>query len=199
MQDQLLNDALAGVIASYARRDVIVFHKTRDAFGGLSNMAAGYPLRIGDVRARTSEALYQACRFPHRADVQARILAEASPMAAKMVSKPFRGDTRPDWDEVRVDIMRWCLEVKLAQHIGRFGSLLLSTGGKPIVELSRKDRFWGAVPSKDAATLDGSNVLGLLLTDLRERFRAAPHSFRRIDPPAVTGLVLLAKPVATLC
>ena len=36
----------------------------------LSNMAGGFPLVVNDIRIRTSEALYQACRFPHMPDVQ---------------------------------------------------------------------------------------------------------------------------------
>ena len=65
-------------------------------------------------------------------------------MTAKMVSKPHRKDSRSDWDEVRVQIMRWCLRVKLAQHWETFGELLLSTGERPIVEESSRDPFWGA-------------------------------------------------------
>jgi type I restriction enzyme S subunit len=33
-----------------------------------------------------------------------------------MRSKPFRKDSRPDWDAVRVKIMRWSLRVKLTQN-----------------------------------------------------------------------------------
>ncbi len=52
-------------LRTYNRDDCVVFCKTNEKFGGLSNMAPGFPLRINDVDFRTSEALYQACRFPH--------------------------------------------------------------------------------------------------------------------------------------
>src|SRR5690606_37437152 len=107
---------------------------TNEVFGGLSNMAGGFPLRVNGIRILTSEALYQACRFPKRPDVQRLIIGENSPMTAKMKSKPYRQDTRPDWDQVRVKIMRWCLRVKLAQNWHKFSELLLATGDKPIVE-----------------------------------------------------------------
>src|SRR5436309_5954032 len=94
---------------TYKRAECAVFSKTKEEFGGLSNMAGGYPLCVNGVRILTSEALYQACRFPHRPEVQRLIIAQKSPMTAKMKSKPHREDSRPDWDEVRVLIMRWCL------------------------------------------------------------------------------------------
>ena len=127
---------------TYRANDCAVFCKTAEEFGGLSNMAAGFPLEVNGVSIRTSEALYQACRFPHRPEIQRLIIEQQSPMTAKMKSKPHRKDSRPDWDDVRVGIMRWCLRVKLAQNWQKFGDLLLTTGNRPIVEKSRKDDFW---------------------------------------------------------
>ncbi|HLH61465.1 MAG TPA: NADAR family protein [Ktedonobacteraceae bacterium] len=113
---------------TYRRNECAVFLKTAEQYGGLSNMAGGYPLLINGVRILTSEALYQACRFPHLPEVQKLIIGQKSPMAAKMKSKPYRKDSRPDWDSIRVHVMRWCLRVKLVQHWENFGELLLSTG-----------------------------------------------------------------------
>src|SRR5207302_1470417 len=124
---------------TYLRSDCAVFRRTHEQFGGLSNMAAGFGITINGARIRTSEALYQACRFPHRPKVQQLIIEQDSPMTAKMKSKPYRNDSRPDWNSVRVAVMKWCLRVKLAQNWNKFGELLLSTGQRPIVEDSRKD------------------------------------------------------------
>ena len=71
-------------VRTYERSRSVVFRKTREEFGGLSNMASGFPLEINGLRVLTSEALYQACRFPHLPEVQKQILEQASPMAAKM-------------------------------------------------------------------------------------------------------------------
>ena len=128
----------------YHRQSCVVFHKTKERYGELSNMASGYPLRVNSVRILTSEALYQACYFPHLPEIQRVIIAQKSPMSAKMQRKKHRKDARPDWDAVRVTIMEWCLQVKLAQHWERFGTLLRSTGYRPIVEQSRRDEFWGS-------------------------------------------------------
>ncbi len=153
-------------------------------------MAAGFPVDVGGTRLLTSEALYQACRFPHDPLVQRLIIEERSPMAAKMRSKPFRKDSRPDWDDIRVNVMHWCLRVKLAQNFESFGELLLSTDDKPIVEESRRDAFWGARPQDDGS-LVGRNVLGRLLTELREELRAHPSSLREVDPLDIPEFLLL--------
>ena len=173
---------------TYQRADCAVFRKTAEAFGGLSNMAPGFPVRVNGVRILTVEALYQACRFPHRPEVQRKIIDQASPMTAKMVGKPYRNDSRPDWDRVRVKIMRWVLRLKLAMHWTQFSELLLSTGDQPIVEDSRKDDFWGAVPV-GSTSLVGMNVLGRLLMELREQVKQGAE-LRRVEPPAISDFLL---------
>src|ERR1039458_6253647 len=134
---------------TYRRQECAVFRKTDERFGGLSNMAPGYPLCVNGVPVWTAEAIYQACRFPHLPDVQRLILDQTSPMTAKMRSKPYREQSRADWDDVRLQVMRWCLRAKLVQNWEKFTALLLTTGEKPIVEDSRRDDFWGAVASKE--------------------------------------------------
>ena len=188
----------ASPVRTYDPAASIVFLKTKERFGGLSNMAAGFPLRVNGIQIRTSEALYQACRFPHMPDVQRRIIDELSPMAAKMRSKPFRKDSRPDWDAVRVKIMRWCLRVKLAQNRKEFGGLLLETGELPIVEQSRKDDFWGAKVAEDWS-LVGMNVLGRLLMELREQLKGdEAKSLRAVEPLSIPEFLLFQKPIETV-
>ena len=182
---------------TYSREEAITFRKTNEKFGGLSNMAPGFPLKVNGAHFRTAEALYQVCRFPHRPEVQKLILNERSPMTAKMRSKPYRADSRPDWDAVRVPIMKWCLRVKLAQNWEIFGDLLLATGDRPIVEDSRKDDYWGA-KMVDDDTLAGQNVLGRLLMELREKLKHSPEALRVIDPPPLPHFTLLGEPISVI-
>src|SRR5579883_984886 len=185
-------------IQTYRRWGAVIFLKTHELYGGLSNMAAGYPLVINGARILTSEALYQACRFPHRPEVQKLIIEQASPMAAKMKSKPYRKDSRPDWEQVNVDIMRWCLRVKLAQNWERFGELLRSTGERPIIEESKRDAFWGAKPT-DATTLAGRNVLGRLLMELRDQLRGPDaEALRTVQPLPLPDFLFLGQPIGVL-
>ncbi len=185
----------AGQVRTYDRARSVVFLKTNERFGGLSNMAGGFPLLVNGMRILTSEALYQACRFPHRPEVQRLILEQTSPMTAKMKSKPYRHDSRPDWDHVRVKIMRWCLRVKLAQNWSTFSALLLETGERPIVEESRRDDFWGASPTAEG-TLVGMNVLGRLLMELRELVKTEDRdSLTQVQPLAIPDFLLCEQPI----
>jgi type I restriction enzyme S subunit len=180
----------------YNRGECAVFRKTNERYGGLSNMASGYPLKINGVSIRTSEALYQACRFPKWPEVQKLIIEQASPMAAKMYSKPQRADkSRDDWEEIKVDVMRWCLRIKLAQNWSRFRNLLDSTDDLTIVEESRKDAFWGALP-QSGDTLVGLNVLGRLLAALRNQLRKADAAaLLRVEPLSFPDFLLYGKPI----
>ncbi|MCW4648614.1 NADAR domain-containing protein [Pseudomonas aeruginosa] len=181
---------------TYSRKDSVVFRKTDEPFGGLSNMAGGYPIQVNGVRLLTSEALYQACRFPHLPDVQKLIISQISPMTAKMRSKPYRKDSRPDWDQVRVRIMRWSLRMKLANNWHTFSALLLKTGERPIVEESRKDDFWGAKVVDNGDTLVGMNVLGRLLMELREQVRQQGRDAALdVAPPDIPQFLLFGRPI----
>jgi len=149
--------------------ECISFRKTNEEFGGLSNMAGGYPIVVNDIYIRTSEALYQAMRFPNYPEIQKEIIEQKSPMSAKMISKKYRKEkTRLDWNSKRVAIMKWCLRVKLLQNKDTFGELLLKTKNQDIVEESKKDKFWGAKKLDDGILLEGTNALGRLLMELRE-------------------------------
>jgi len=182
---------------TYRADEIVSFRKTGEEFGGLSNMAPGYPIHVADVSLRTAEALYQACRFPHIPEIQRIIVGEASPMTAKMRSKPYRKDSRESWDEIRVPIMKWCLRVKLAQNWNRFGDLLERTGDMPIVEDSRKDDFWGAIRN-EAGDLRGRNVLGRLLMELRQKWRTEPESLKNVPPVKIPDFTLLGKDIPTI-
>jgi type I restriction enzyme, S subunit len=112
--------------------------------------------------------------------------------------KPYRDQSRQDWDAVRVKIMRWCLRVKLAQNFKSFGRLLWATGERPIVEQSRKDDFWGAKEVEDG-TLVGMNVLGRLLMELREELKSSQHDeMRLVRPLPIPDFALYGQPIEVI-
>ncbi|RQU42423.1 DUF1768 domain-containing protein [Burkholderia cenocepacia] len=182
---------------TYVRRDSVVFRKTKDEFGGLSNMAPGFPLLVSGVEIRTAEALYQACRYPHKPDVQCLIVNETSPMTLKMRTRPYRSQSRPDWDDVRHKIMRWCLRVKLAENWDAFGALLLATGERDIVEDSAKDPYWGAIDNGEGL-LRGQNVLGRLLMELRGRLREEREALMYVPTLPLKDFRLLGREIEDL-
>jgi ribA/ribD-fused uncharacterized protein len=175
-----------------------VFFRVTDEFGGLSNMAGGYPLRVNEIKVFSSKALYQACRFPHRPEWQREIINQQSPMAAKIKSKKEgrrKNHSRSDWPEVKIQIMDWVLRVKLAHHYQRLATLLRSTGHRPIVEKSRNDRFWGAVEDQKGI-LRGQNHLGCLLMDLRELVEImSQEELSEMPPLSIPDFCLLGKPI----
>ena len=180
---------------TYRRGNCAVFRKTSQAWGEYSNMAGGFPVIVNGTHILTSEALYQACRLPHLPDVQRVIIDQRSPMAAKMKSKPHRSDSRPDFDELRILVMWWTLRVKLACNFRAFSQVLLASNDLPIVEDSHKDAFWGAKAlASDNDALVGQNILGQLLTNLREMVRGqTAESLCIVDPLRINDFLLLGE------
>ena len=182
----------------YYRDKSIVFLKTKEQWGGLSNMAGGFVLEINQIRIPSSEALYQACRFPHLPNIQHLIIKQHSPMTAKMISKHYLNQTRLDWEKIKINVMRWCLKIKLAQHWDIFRELLLSTEDMPIVEQSYRDIFWGAKLQPDG-TLLGINILGRLLVELRQELRSPNNALLKElpAPNKISNFLLLGHPFET--
>ena len=179
----------------YDIRLAAAFKKTGEKWGDFSNMAGGYPVIINGISIPSVEALYQACRFPLNSEIQEKIIKQNSPMTAKMVGKPHRQETREDWDIVRVLLMKWVLRVKLAQHWDRFSAKLLESGDMPIVELSNRDNFWGAI-QLDEDIYCGVNALGRLLMELRQQISENDKSkFMCVLPLNIDNFLLLNQPI----
>lgn len=184
---------------TYKASECAAFFKTKEKYGGLSNFAGGFPLNVNGIDIRTTEALYQACRFPDNLELQQRIIDCKSPMTAKMITKPFRNETRPDWDNVRIAIMFWCLRIKLLQNQESFGKVLLETKELCIVEKSSKDNFWGAIEDKNnPGILIGKNVLGLNLEFLRMAHGIEGNTNTFENPLRIPNFLLLGKPIETV-
>jgi ribA/ribD-fused uncharacterized protein len=166
-------------------------------------MAGGFPLTVCGIRSHTSEALYQACRCPHMPDVRREIISQTKPMRAKMKSRKDnrRSYSRPDWNEIEIDVMRWCLQVKLKQNWDKFANLLVSAGAMDIVEeTTEHDRFWGAEPTKnDLNTLEGINALGRLLMEIRGEIQKKTRTPATVvNPLPIQDFLLYGNPIPNL-
>ena len=72
---------------------------------------------------------------------------------------------RPDWEQVKIDIMKDVVRAKFNQHPD-LKEKLLSTGDCHIEEGNHhRDKFWGTVNRV------GENHLGIILMELRDEFR----------------------------
>lgn len=143
----------------------VTFTKTNESFGGFSNMCSGFPITNGVVEFPTSEHLYQICKFGDHPQIQRELLNEKNPMVMKNKTKKYKGFVRKDWEDIKVEVMRWVLKGKFVSNFIKFGNLLVETGGKPIFEVSQRDGFWG---TKDVGGFfEGENRLGIELMGLR--------------------------------
>lgn len=182
----------------YDIRHAACFKKTTEQWGDLSNMAAGFPLCVNGINIRSSEALYQACRFPNNPELQNLIISQTSPMTAKMVGKPHRDKTREDWDEKKILIMKWCLRVKLCQNWDKFYAVLKESEDKDIVEISSKDSYWGAKLKQDNICV-GVNALGRLLMELRQQVLTNDRQrFMSVNPLNIASFYLFGEPIQTV-
>ena len=179
----------------YDKSNTIAFRKTTEPFGGLSNMASGYPIEWKFITVKSSEALYQALRYPNNCNIQAEILLQTNAMSAKMISKKYLKHTRDDWEEIKYKIMKLCLELKLISNWDLLHDLFILTENKNIVELVYDDSVWGA---KDIGNqYFGENALGRLLMGLREKFIFNPTT-AFISPPPIDDVVLLGVDIKEL-
>lgn len=77
---------------------------------------------------------------------------------------------RPDWEKVKVDIMKKLLYKKfMYPHLS---NLLLQTQNEDLEEgNSWHDNFWGNCRCKKCRDIPGQNMLGKLLMDIRTELR----------------------------
>ena len=174
---------------TYSIKDSVTFAKVSGPYGRLSNMASNLSLLVNDNYIPSTEALYQACKYPLFPNIQQMILTQKSPMLAKKCSKKYEGYVRQDWDKIKFQVMRWCLRLKLLQNWEVFSEILLRSGDLPIVEYSSKDSLWGAIPD-GRGNLEGVNALGRLLMELRAEINL-DCPLQKVLPPNIDGFLLL--------
>jgi ribA/ribD-fused uncharacterized protein len=132
----------------------------RDSYRFLSNFWY-VDIKYGDVTFPTTEHAYQAAKSNDPLDWYI-ILSCRTPGEAKMKGKSL--PIRPDWDEIKLDVMYQINVKKYEDDILR--QKLLDTGDADLVEEnSWGDVFWGMCNGK------GENHLGKTLMRIREEIR----------------------------
>lgn len=154
----------------YAVDKCVAITTNEDKWGILGNLYAT-PLNVDGVQFVSSEQLFQMMKFTDR-DVLLDLYRSRG-MTPKMKAKKNekRGLRRPDWGQIIVDAMKFCLQTKYEQS-EQFRQALGETAGHIIVEdQSRRKTIktvdtWGCVRVEDKYI--GSNLLGRLLMELRD-------------------------------
>lgn len=176
----------------------ILFYREQDHFGILSNYyrLSEQPIYFGKKPYATAEHLFQALKFiypgasadslrfaelirnantPNKARILARLKCGGGYRWRTDLNEPIRRFTelgvrlRPDWDDVRLDVMLFVLREKFRQS-PRARQALLDTGKAPLVEHSPRDSFWGDC-GRGETVGPGQNHLGRLLASVREELR----------------------------
>jgi ribA/ribD-fused uncharacterized protein len=150
--------------------DTLFFHG-----GFLSNFAATPGLRLpfgyhghhenDRIPVKTVEHWFQACKATSRQQFD-MILACGTARAAKKAGR--QTPLRPDWEQVKFQVMLCGLRGKFALEPHRSGLLL--THPRPLAEDSPSDFVWGACDPQGG--YGGQNLLGLALMRVRDELIA---------------------------
>jgi len=135
-------------------------------FYGLSNFSA-FRMYWKGLDFDTSEAVYHWEKFSHEPQVQDAIRLARSAHEAFKIAERHKVSQRPDWEDVRVEIMQEILLAKANQH-EYVRRKLLETGDRHLIENSWRDSFWGWGEDRH-----GLNMLGQLWRRVRSELRVA--------------------------
>lgn len=114
------------------------------------------PVKYNGLCYRSAEAAFQAAKCPE----QAALFTTMSSPEAKQAGKHV--PLRPDWDSVKLQVMRDIVTAKFMQNAW-LGDKLKATGQATLVEGNTwGDRFWGVCNGS------GQNWLGRILMEVRD-------------------------------
>ena len=130
----------------------------RGEYDFLSNMYPS-PIIVKGIRLTCAESLFQMMKTKDP-DERARF-ANISGIEARRLGRSIK--LRPDWLEIRVDVMKWVIHQKFRNPVLR--QKLLDTGDNLLIEGNAwGDTFWGYC-------WKGQNMLGKILMAEREQIR----------------------------
>lgn len=149
------------MVTSQTKRNQMKIDSFREEFFFLSNF---YPvdLEVDGKKYASSEHYYQACKALDP-DEHEKIRKAPNAGATKKIAKAIKS-FNPNWDNVRLDVMRRVLLVKFA--IPELKEVLLMTGDAYLEEGNWwGDSFWGVCRG------EGKNHLGKMLMEIRKKFQ----------------------------
>ncbi|KAK3815438.1 MAG: hypothetical protein J3Q66DRAFT_389280 [Benniella sp.] len=145
-------------------KDTLNFYRQQNAYGEFSNFYYA-PIVIDGLEWPTTEHYFQAQKFAHLPDSQYVEMIRVTPQpgsAAKM-GRNRSWPLRPDWEEIKDDVMRACVLQKFLQH-PNLAEVLLGTGNRYLNEHTANDRYWA-----DGGDGTGKNMLGIILMEVRDK------------------------------
>ncbi len=144
----------------------IYFYKVWEPYGCFSNFSL-HPIQLEGTYWQTVEHYYQAQKFvgtENQALIQV-IRGAPTPMEAAKLGRDRTLKLRPDWEQVKPQVMWQGVLTKFLTHTD-IQAILLDTGEELIVEDSPTDYYWGCGQDKT-----GQNQLGKTLMNVRKEIR----------------------------
>ena len=158
-------------IERYPKDKTVAFCSVDQPWGLFSNFGRT-PLMVDGVPFDCTEKLFQIMKFTD--DVSRKAIYSVKGQTIKMKAKHFEkaGTIRPDWGEIIVDAMKFCLMEKFRQSEA-FREELERSRGLYIVEdqttfPKKSPDTWGVKLSADGSEFVGPNLMGRLLMELRD-------------------------------
>ena len=143
----------------------IKFYSVNASYGEFSNFAP-YVIKVkGKIWPSTSH-FFQAQKYAGTSQETA-IQNASTPTKAAEMGRSRKMRVRPNWDNVKDNVMQEAVRAKFTQHAD-LKALLLSTGDAKIIEHTENDAYWG-----DGGDGKGLNKLGKILMKVRDELRAA--------------------------
>lgn len=147
-------------------RMTIYFYKANEPYGCFSNFSP-HGIELQGTNWPTVEHYYQAQKFVGTANASLIpvIHAAQTPEDAAALGRDRTRQVRPDWEQVKTQVMREAVLKKFLTHTD-IAAILISTGDELIVENSPTDYYWGCGTDKT-----GHNHLGKVLMSVRQEIR----------------------------
>jgi ribA/ribD-fused uncharacterized protein len=147
------------------------FYSSRDSFSNFYKA----PFTYAGLEFSCSEQLFMYAKAKLFKDNERakRILNAKTPATMKRNGRQVKGFDPIVWDQYKEDFMFLALREKINQN-SKIKQKLLKTSPALLVEASPWDTIWGVGLAKndplihDPANWQGTNLLGKLLTDLRD-------------------------------
>lgn len=139
----------------------IAFYTVHEPYGSFSNFSP-HGFVLGGTWWPTSEHYFQAQKFAGTPYAEL-IRTVRKPKDAARLGRDRKHPIRPDWEQVKEQVMRTAVYHKFKSHAD-LQHLLLATGDELIIENSPIDYYWGC-----GADGSGLNRLGEILMEVRHQ------------------------------
>lgn len=143
--------------------NTIYFYSSTGKYGCFSNFS-NHPIHLDGKIWPTTEHYFQAKKF-EGTEFEEQIRKATTPSEAARIGRKRSLPLRPDWDNVKENVMLDALLAKFCQH-SDIEKTLLDTGNAKLVEHTVNDKYWA-----DGGDGSGQNRLGHLLEMVRSTLK----------------------------